>query len=73
MTAENMPNGETAAFVNGSAATISDQPNPEPKPQPNEHLVATIILTIYDVIVFLLCSIGYIIQVSIRRFVVVVV
>lgn len=65
MTAENMANGENAAFVNGNAATISNQPNFEPKIQPNDSLFATIILTIYDVIVFLSCSIGIIIQVSI--------
>lgn len=65
MTAENAPSGENAAFVNGNVATLSDQPNIKPKSTVEESLFTTIVLTIYDVILFLAVSIGYIIQVSI--------
>lgn len=68
MTAENAPSGENAAFVNGNVATLSDQPNIKPKSTVEESLFTTIMLTIYDVILFLAVSIGCIIQVSIFFF-----
>lgn len=59
MAAENASNTENVHTGNGSV------PKPEtPKSNVPDSILVTIALTIYDVIVFLAVSIGYIFQVS---------
>lgn len=62
MAAESASNVENVTTGNGNVPTSP----PPPKAKIPESLLTTIVLTIYDVIVFLSVSIGYIFQVSIQ-------
>lgn len=60
-------NANTNGVVgNGHALTAETNPSPKPPMEQNlQSLISTIILTIYDVVIFLGISIGFILQVSI--------
>lgn len=60
MTAENASNAENVALLNGNATKMRQNINGD------ANIFRTIMLTIYDVLIFLAVSIGYISQVSIQ-------
>lgn len=64
MTAENSSNVENVALLNGNAT--NNQPKIQQKPNGDANIFRTIMLTIYDVLIFLAVSVGYISQVSIQ-------
>lgn len=64
MAAEIAPN-DNVSLGNGNVPRTAEQPTPKSSGLLPENFIMTIILTIYDVIVFLGISIGYIFQVSI--------
>lgn len=54
------------AVGNGHAISAeTNAPTPQPAEQTLQNVISTFLLTIYDVIIFLGISIGYILQVSI--------
>lgn len=63
MTAVNAPANTNGVVSNGNA--VNHETNLTTEKPTEDGLLVTIILTIYDVIIFLGVSIGYIIQVSI--------
>lgn len=62
MAAENASNNVTTG--NGNVPKNAEQPPPPPQ-QKTDSFLYTLMMTIYDVIIFLGISIGYILQVSI--------
>lgn len=65
MAAENASNNDHNSIGNGNVPKhAEDQPQPAPK---TENYLYSLILTIYDVIIFLGVSIGYILEVSTRK------
>lgn len=68
MAAENVPNNDNVTLGNGNIPTTADPSTTKTaEPSKSEYLITTIVLTIYDVIVFLGISIGIIFQVSILQ------
>lgn len=68
MAAESASNNVNGPIVNGNVPKPAPSTPPKPAPTAPDGLLVTIILTIYDVIVFLSVSIGYIFQVSCTHF-----
>lgn len=64
MAAENASNNVTTG--NGNVPKNAEQPPPPPQ-QKTDSFLYTFMMTIYDVIIFLGISIGYILQVSINH------
>lgn len=64
MAAESVSNNDNGPLSNGNVPTPASMTPPKPALSTPEGLLKTIILTMYDVVVFLAVSIGYIFQVS---------
>lgn len=64
MTAENVSNVENVALLNGSAT--NNLPKIQQTKKGDANIFSTILLTIYDVLIFLAVSVGYICQVSVQ-------
>lgn len=62
MAGENVSNN----LGNGNVPTATQPETQKVQPPPTESILTTFIMTIYDVVVFLAVSIGYILQVSIE-------
>lgn len=63
MAVENVQN-DNVPVSNGNVPTAAQQTTAQKAATATENIITTIVLTIYDVIVFLGISIGYIFQVS---------